>query len=75
MAASFSGWPIFTRAGLADADAYAIAKALDKARSQIPFDSEGPATLKDLCTNNPATDLDVPLHPGAERYYREQGAI
>ncbi|HEY3118711.1 MAG TPA: TAXI family TRAP transporter solute-binding subunit [Chloroflexota bacterium] len=75
MAASFSGWPIFTHADLAENAAYQICRALDRARPSIPFDIDEPAELKDLCTNNPATDLDVPLHPGAERYYREHGAL
>lgn len=72
---SFSGWPIFTRADLPDDRAYAIARALDGARSRIAFDSEGPVELAELCRNSDTTALEAPLHPGAERYYREQGAL
>jgi len=72
---SFSGWPIFAHADLQDDAAYAIARALDGARSRIGFDSEHPVSLEDICRNNDTTALDVPLHPGAERYYTEHGAL
>jgi len=72
---SFSGWPLFTRADLSDDAAYVMARSLDAARPQIAWDAEGPVELADLCQDSDATDLDVPLHPGAERYYRERGAL
>jgi TRAP-type uncharacterized transport system substrate-binding protein len=52
-----------------------MARALDAARSGIAFDADGAVELSDLCQNNDATDLDVPLHPGAQRYYAERGAL
>jgi len=33
------------------------------------------SALKDLSVDNSITGLNVPLHPGAERYYREVGRI
>ena len=72
---SFSGWPIVTRADLTDEAAYSIARALDAARSRIAFDSEHPVSLEELCRNSDTTALEVPLHPGAERYYVERGAL
>jgi uncharacterized protein len=75
LAPSFSGWPIVTHADLPDESAYQFARALDRAKDGIAFDWDGPVSLSDLCTNNDGTDLNVPLHPGAERYYREQGAF
>ena len=72
---SFSGWPILTRADLADDAAYGIARALDAARSQIAFDSEHPVSLEEICRDSDTTALDVPLHSGAERYYTERGAL
>ncbi len=74
-AVSFSGWPLFTRADLPDDLAYAMAKALDAARPLVQWDSTKPVELRDLCVSSDACPLDVPLHPGAERYYREQGAL
>lgn len=75
MAVSFSGWPIYTHASLPDEVAYRMCAALDAARPTIPWDSEGPVELCDLCTSTDAAPLDVPLHPGAERYYREHGCV
>ncbi len=74
-AVSFSGWPLFTRADLSDELAYAMAKALDAVRPLVQWDAEGTVTLRDLCISSDACPLDVPLHPAAERYYREQGAL
>jgi TRAP-type uncharacterized transport system substrate-binding protein len=74
-AVSFSGWPLFTRADLPDDLAYGMAKALDAARPLVQWDSAKPVELRDLCVSSDACPLDVPLHPGAERYYREQGAL
>jgi TRAP transporter TAXI family solute receptor len=64
-----SGETIFARADLSDADAYAIAKAIDRSRLDLrwyvrPY-SYDPRTV---WKNGP-----VPLHPGAARYYREMG--
>ena len=74
-AVDFSGWPLYTRADLPDEIAYRICKSLDAARSRIPFDSERPVELADLCTDSDDAPLGAPLHPGAERYYREMGAL
>lgn len=74
-AIDFSGWPLYTHANLPDEIAYRICKALDAARARIPFDSPNPVELAELCTDSEAAPLGVPLHPGAERYYREQGVL
>lgn len=74
-AIDFSGWPLYTRADLPEEIAYRICKSLDANRSRIPFDSPEPVMLADLCNDSDAAPLDVPLHAGAERYYREQGAL
>ena len=72
---SFSGWPVLTRADLPEQVAYGIARSFDAARSRIAFDSEHPVSLEEVCKNSDTTALDVPLHPGAERYYTERGAL
>lgn len=68
---AFSGEAIFTRADAPDAAVYEIAKAIDAHRANLiwyirPY-SYDPRTV--------AIDADVPLHPGAKRYYREMGYI
>lgn len=64
-----SGETVFARADLSDADAYAIAKAIDRSRLELrwlvrPYSYDTGTVWK----NGP-----VPLHPGAARYYREMG--
>jgi len=71
MSPTFSGWPILTHADLPDEAAYLMCRALDEAKDRIPWDADGPVTLKDLAGGTDAAPLNVPLHPGAERYYRE----
>ena len=75
LAVSFSGWPLFTRADVSDDIGYEMARSLDGARPFVPWDSDSPVELRDLCTNSDACPLDVPLHNGAARYYAEHGAL
>lgn len=73
---SFSGWPVYTHSGVSDEDAYQMAEALYQARDSIPWDIDRPVELTDLCGGHTdATPRGVPLHSGAERFYREQGAL
>jgi TRAP-type uncharacterized transport system substrate-binding protein len=74
-AIDFSGWPLYTREDLPEEIAYRVCQSLDAARARVPFDSPGPVELADLCTDSDAAPLGAPLHPGAERYYREHGAL
>jgi len=73
MAPSFSGWPLFTRADLPDELGYGMVKAMHGAWDRLAFDSDEPVTLSGVSVSSDAAPRDVPLHPGAERYYREQG--
>jgi len=72
---TFSGWPLFTRADVPDEIGYQLARALDTARPYVPWDSDEPVALRDLCGTTDAAPLGVPLHPGAVKYYQEQGAL
>jgi TRAP-type uncharacterized transport system substrate-binding protein len=71
----FSGWPIVVHKKFPDDLAYHIAGVLDRIRNEIPFDAAETPSMKSLCTNTEAGPLDFPLHPGAERYYREKGYL
>jgi len=75
MAPSFSGWPLFTRESLPDDLAYRVCRELEAAGTRLVWDSDDPVTLVDLCQGTEAAPRDVPLHPGAERYYRERGYL
>ena len=71
----FSGWPIVVHEKFPDDPAYHIAAVLDRIREEIPFDAAETPSMTSLCTNTEAGPLDFPLHPGAERYYREKGYL
>jgi TRAP-type uncharacterized transport system substrate-binding protein len=67
----YSGWPLYTRASLADDVAYRACEALAQRAAEIPWVEgtfHGAHTLGD---DTDVTPLDVPLHAGAERWYRE----
>ena len=68
----YSGWPLYTRASLPDDDAYKICDALDARKEQM-FWEDSYTGIGQLGENTNATPRDVPLHPGAERWYREHG--
>jgi hypothetical protein len=75
LAPSFSGWPVFTRADLPDETAYQMARAVETSWSKMTWDwdAEREIRLADVCEGTDEAPRDVPLHPGAERYYRERG--
>jgi len=63
---------LVTRAGVTDLVAYTMTKSLFDHLDQLV--QTDPAA-KDIELKRAATGLPVPLHPGAERYYREVGII
>ena len=70
----YSGWPLYTRASLPDEDAYKICTALQARVDQIPWEDSFTG-IGQLGQDTEATPLDVPLHPGAARWFREHGFI
>lgn len=71
----FSGWPVFVHAELPDVLVGQICAALDDRRALIPWEGEGPLPVERMCRDGIDTPLDVPLHPGAERLWRERGYL
>lgn len=66
-----SGHAIFGRSDMPDQFAYTLAKAIDESRANLrwynrPFSYDSRTVWK---------DGNVPLHPGAVRYYREVGYL
>ncbi len=41
----------------------------------LPALSNAHAAAKDIKLENATKNLPIPLHPGAERYYKEVGAL
>ncbi len=71
----YSGWPIYTHAAVPDDVVEAFCDALETRKSQIPWEFEGPLPLERMVRDAPDTPQDVPLHPGAERFWRKRGYL
>lgn len=73
----FSGWTFFCHAGLPVSVAYQMAKAIDLCHAQIPVDhfDKRPMTMDEFCRGGEAGQLNIPLHPGAKKYFREKGYL
>jgi TRAP-type uncharacterized transport system substrate-binding protein len=73
----FSGWTYFCHADLPYEIAYDMAKAVDLCYKQIPVDhfDNRPMTMTEFCRGGEAGQLNVPLHPGAKKYFREKGYL
>ena len=70
----YSGWPLYTREALPDEDAYRICAAIASRADMIQWESSY-AGLGQLAGGSEATPLEVPLHLGAARWFREQGFL
>lgn len=81
MAVDFSGWPMYVHAEMPEELVYALCEAIDLRKGAIPIDRSISleermlGTMSWLCTDGEETPLDVPFHPGAERYFREKGYL
>ena len=71
----FSGWPMIVRADMPDDLAYALCETIDKRKDTLPTDNYKPLDIAQLCANDEESPYDVPLHPGATRFYRERGYL
>lgn len=69
----FSGWPLYTRASLPDEDVYKVCAALNARAGEIPWEDSF-AGVERLGRDAEETPLDVPLHPGAAQWYRDQNS-
>jgi TRAP-type uncharacterized transport system substrate-binding protein len=69
----FSGWPIYCNASLPEQTAYDICAALAAREDEVPFEKGTNGNAIQMVTETDSTPMDVPLHPGAERWLREHG--
>ncbi len=73
----YSGWPLYASASLPDEDAYKVVDAIAARENEIFWeDSNGWAPhqgMGALGMETESTPRDVPLHPGAARWFREHG--
>ena len=54
-----------------------MARAVDLCYKQIPVDhfDKRPMTMSEFCRGGEAGQLNIPLHPGAKKYFREKGYL
>jgi TRAP-type uncharacterized transport system substrate-binding protein len=71
----FSGWPMVVHAEMPDDVAYALCEAIEARKDVFPTDNYKPLDMAQLCGDDGEAPLDVPLHPGAERFYRDRGYL
>jgi uncharacterized protein len=71
----FSGWPLITHRWLSNDLAYSICQAIDARQSVIPVDDDQPLDMRTICRGTESAPLDIPLHPGAKKYYEEKGYL
>ncbi len=71
----FSGWTIFTRDDVADEVITAVCGALEARRDRLMVEDGEPLPLEQMVRDTPAGPLNIPLHPAAERYWRQLGYL
>jgi TRAP-type uncharacterized transport system substrate-binding protein len=67
----FSGWPLYTSAALPDQVAYDVCAAFAARQDEMPWEEGTYTGIAQVFHETDATPMDVPLHPGAARWYRE----
>ncbi|HEX9442993.1 MAG TPA: TAXI family TRAP transporter solute-binding subunit [Candidatus Binatia bacterium] len=71
----FSGWPMVVHKNMPDDVAYALCEAIEARKHVIPTDNYKPLDMAQLCADDDEAPRPIPLHPGAERFYRERGYL
>jgi uncharacterized protein len=72
----FSGWVLFCREDMDEELAYQTIRAIDEEKGRIDgYFGPGSAMTNRVDMSEIARNAPIPLHPGAERYYREQGYL
>jgi TRAP-type uncharacterized transport system substrate-binding protein len=74
-ALDFSGFAVYTHADAPDEVITGVCAALEARKDRIPWQGEGPLPLERMCRDTPEGPLGVPLHPAAERFWRELGYL
>jgi TRAP-type uncharacterized transport system substrate-binding protein len=71
----FSGWPIYTHMDTADQLVVDFCRALEASKDRIPWAHDAPLPLAQMVRDTSEGHLEVPLHPAAERFWRERGYL
>jgi TRAP-type uncharacterized transport system substrate-binding protein len=71
----FSGWPIYTHRDTPDTIVQDFCRALDESKNHIPWAKDEPLPIGQMVRDTPEGHLEVPLHPAAERYWKDSGYL
>jgi TRAP-type uncharacterized transport system substrate-binding protein len=71
----YSGFPVYTHVNVPDEVITSICAALEARKKTILWEEEGPLPLERMCRDTPEGPLNIPLHPAAERFWRERGYL
>jgi uncharacterized protein len=71
----YSGWALVTHRWLPNSVAYAAVETIDERQRVIPVDDDQPLQMGNLCRATEKCPLQIPLHPGAAKYYRDKGYL
>jgi len=71
----FSGFAIFVHADTPDDQVRLMCEGIERNRERIFWEGYGPLPTQFFCKDTPDGPLDVPLHPAAEAFWRQQGYL
>ncbi|HEY3116901.1 MAG TPA: TAXI family TRAP transporter solute-binding subunit [Chloroflexota bacterium] len=71
----FSGWPAFCMESTPDELVTKFCTALEARKDRIPWYGDGPLDLKLMVSDHWSAPMMVPLHPAAERFWKQQGYL
>jgi TRAP-type uncharacterized transport system substrate-binding protein len=71
----FSGWPLITHRWLENNVAYSICEAIDARKKRFTIDDPRPLNMRNICRDTESGPLQIPLHPGARKFYLEKGYL
>jgi TRAP-type uncharacterized transport system substrate-binding protein len=74
-AVDFRGWPMVVHAGMPGDVAYALCEAIESRKALMPTDNFKAARHGAALRQRRRGPYDVPLHPGAKRFYRDKGYL
>jgi TRAP-type uncharacterized transport system substrate-binding protein len=74
-ALDFSGFLVYTHADVPEAIVTSICAALEARKDRIGWQEPGPLPLDRMCRDTPAGPLMIPLHPAAEKFWRQRGYL
>jgi hypothetical protein len=71
----FSGFAVYTHANVPDSVIAPICAALEARKDKIAWQEPGPLPLERMCRDSADGPLVIPLHPAAEKFWRERGYL